>query len=184
MKVSTIKASNRLSPAQHVCASFRKRLVVTCFIGKQSQQQPSSRLEKVIVNKSQGPPQLVKEEQQSLKAALKAAGLSEDSSAAELSQDAVQGVLSTICKGVDKQEQDLAKLEGAMLLAEQLFHASGGSRMAAAGASKADPQAVDVWQVGMCRGGQQQLESGREGLATGPAGQMCVKGSNTLKLLC
>lgn len=165
MKASTkaIKASNRLSPAQHVCASPRKRLLVTCFIGKQSQQHPSSGLEKVIVNKRQSPPQLVKEEQQSLKAALKAAGLSEDSNAAELSKEAVQGVLTTLRKGVDKQEQDLVKLEGAILLAEQLFHASGGSRMAAAGALKADPQAVDVWQVGMCCGFQQlQLESGRD----------------------
>jgi hypothetical protein len=89
----------------------------------------------------------VKEEQQSLQAALKSAGLQENANPANLPTTAVKDVLGTIRKGLDKQEQDLAKLEGAMLLAEQLFHASGGKQFAAAGAGKASPQAVDVWQV-------------------------------------
>lgn len=51
------------------------------------------------------PPVLIKEEQESLTAALKAAGLPENASAADLSRDAFQGVVGTIRKGLDKQEQ-------------------------------------------------------------------------------
>lgn len=120
----------------------RKPLHVTCFI-------PSDKQQVVTTRGRSTPPQLVKEEQASLDTALKAAGLADGANSADLPAPAVHQMLDTIRKGLDKQEKDLPKLEGAMLLAEQLFHASGGSgsRFAAAGAAEASPQSVDMWQV-------------------------------------
>jgi hypothetical protein len=126
----------------------RKRLHVTCFVNNKQQQQAEGKV--IVGRKPSGPPALIKEEQQSLQAALKAAGLPADANAADLPKDAVRYVLSTIRKGLDKKEEDLPKLEGAMLLAEQLFHATRGNMMAAAGVQEAAPQAVDVWQVNAC----------------------------------
>lgn len=101
---------------------------------------------KVIVNTRQQqappPPQLIKEEQQSLQAARKSAGLSDAANVADISPSGLAAVLAIIKAGVNKKEQDLQKLEGAMLLAEQLFHA----KVNAAG-GRSQPQAVDVWQV-------------------------------------
>lgn len=142
-----------------VLAAPRKRLHVTCFIGNKSQQQQASATpNKVIVGrKPSSPPELIKEEQQSLQAALKAAGLADNVKVTDLSPSALQDVLSTIKKGLDKGEEDLPKLEGAMLLVEQLFHAYGGRKLAVAGVADANPQSVDVWQVrafilGLCIG--------------------------------
>lgn len=104
----------------------------------------------IVGRKPSRPPVLIKEEQQSLQAALQAAGLPADANAAGLPKDAVRDVLSTIRKGLDKKEEDLPKLEGAMLLAEQLFHATRGQQIAAADVQEAEPQAVDVWQVNAC----------------------------------
>jgi hypothetical protein len=126
----------------------RKRLHVTCFVNNKQQQQVGGKV--IVGRKPSGPPVLIKEEQQSLQAALKAAGLPADAIAADIPKDAVRAVLSTIRKGLDKKEEDLPKLEGAMLLAEQLFHATRGNMMAAAGVQETEPQAVDVWQVKAC----------------------------------
>lgn len=115
---------------------------------QQQQQDKSGSNAKVLVSRRpSNAPALIKDEQQSLQKALQEAGLPKDGSAADLSASAVQGVVSIIKKGLDKEEQDLVKLEGAMLLAEQLFHTAGGNLAAAAGGSQADPQSVDVWQV-------------------------------------
>ena len=142
-------------------ASRPHRLSVTCFLGSSKPQHQSASVDKTVrVQKkptatNSSPPALIKEEQESLAAALRDAGLPPNASAAELSKDAVQSVLSTIRRGLDRQEQDLAKLEGAMLLAEQLFHAAPGKtgRMGAAGVTgAAPPQAVDMWQVSWLAG--------------------------------
>jgi hypothetical protein len=133
----------------------RKALHVSCFIPSNSNKQ-QQQVKVTTRARSSPPPELIKEEQSSLATARKAAGLSDDASpATDLSAPAVRQVLDTIKKGLDKQEEDLPKLEGAMLLAEQLFHASGGSgsRFAAAGAAEASPQSVDMWQVRTCSGG-------------------------------
>lgn len=145
------------------CAPARRaprphRLSVTCFLGSnKSQQQPAAVSKTVRVQtpaSNSNPPELVREERESLAAALKAAGLPPNASATELSPDAIKAVLSTIRRGLDKKEEDLPKLEGAMLLAEQLFHASPGGKglmAAAAGVTGAAPQAVDMWQVSLGR---------------------------------
>jgi hypothetical protein len=90
-------------------ATYRHKLHVTCFVEKKSQQPtapttPASRVKGVNPSPTT-PPVLIKEEQESLTAALKAAGLPENASAADLSRDAFQGVVGTIRKGLDKQEQ-------------------------------------------------------------------------------
>jgi hypothetical protein len=87
-------------------------------------------------------PQLAKDEARSLAAFCAAHGVSP----AALASGAVPAALhdsiaATIARGLQKQEADLHKLEGALLAAERLFYATGGTITDAG-----PPQAVDVWQ--------------------------------------
>lgn len=163
MRVSSSSTTTRINHLRSLPApsSRNTRLSVTCFTGNNnSKQTPNSKVTTTIKAPawSRTAPALIKEEQQSLRAALQAAGLEADDAAgsavAKLSPQAQQELLSTISRGLNKDEKDLGKLEGAMLLAEQLFHASGGNMGAVTGgkgtaASAADPQAIHVWQVCM-----------------------------------
>jgi len=97
---------------------------------------------------------LAPKEQQSLQSVLSTVGLSSSPWDPQQMPDRVtEHILNTIKKGVEKEVDDLVQLEGAILLAEQLYRAQStktpekslGSGSALS--STAFPQEVDVWQV-------------------------------------
>jgi hypothetical protein len=133
----------------------RAPLRVTCFRQGDSKQQQQQQAQQ---QRTPPPPQpkLSKEEDASLRAFLAAAAAAPADStittAVDLPQAARSAILATIRAGLDKTEKDLPRLEGAMLAAEQLFHATGDAEQlwrssdSASSLLTAAPQAVDVWQ--------------------------------------
>ncbi|WIA13043.1 hypothetical protein OEZ85_006651 [Tetradesmus obliquus] len=85
------------------------------------------------------PPELSKDEQQSLQAVLTANNLS--NVPGQLSAELKERVLSTIKAGLRKEAKDLQELEGCMLLAEQLHYM--GTQLVP---SAPMPTGVDMWQ--------------------------------------